>query len=167
MVTPTSPSAGTSVRLPRMAISTLGDYFDLVRPLADQLPCGGATGELLGGRCGDGAAIEATYRRAQMLLPVAESLAAVTGWAPAVSGPVPEAARACTAKRWRRRGRRSSSAASTPGLGALGISSPRQPGPDQLDWKRHHVHQAWRTGTDESRRALSQLAEQVSTIGPN
>ena len=46
------------------------------------------------------------------------------------------------------------------------VSHPRgSQGPDQLDWKRHQVHKAWRTGTDESRRALSQLAEQVTTSG--
>jgi len=152
---------------PRMAISTLGDYFDLVRPLADQLPVWrGDGGSFWEDGVGTGAAIEATYRRAQMLLPVAESLAAVTGWAPAVSGPVPEAARGLHRQALEAAWEALLIGCEHTWTWAHWVSHPRgSQGPDQLDWKRHHVHQAWRTGTDESRRALSQLAEQVSTIG--
>ena len=71
-----------------------------------------------------------------------------------------------TGPRWTRLGTAFLSAASTPGPGRIGFLTPKAArAQDQLDWKRHQVHKAWRTGIDESRRALSQLAEQITTSG--
>jgi len=75
MVTPTSPSAGTRCTPTPHGNLDAGRLFHLVRPLADQLRVAGRRGAFEEA-CGDGGGHRATYRRAQMLLPVAESLAA-------------------------------------------------------------------------------------------
>ncbi|MCP2329428.1 hypothetical protein HDA40_007935 [Hamadaea flava] len=145
---------------PRLVVSTMAGYLDAVRPLADRLPVWtGDGGSYWEDGVGTGATVAAEHRRTQTALPAAEGLAALVGLAEPGYRPHRRALDAA----WE---------------GALygcehtwtwahGNAHPHghQVG-DQLDWKRHQVHSAYRVATDETRRALSQLGELVGTAGP-
>ncbi|NUR70523.1 MAG: hypothetical protein HOU81_06865 [Hamadaea sp.] len=145
---------------PRLVVSTMAGYLDAVRPLADRLPVWrGDGGSYWEDGVGTGAAVAAEHRRTQSTLPAAEGLAALVS----LAEPGYRPHRAALDAAWE---------------GALygcehtwtwahGNAHPHghQVG-DQLDWKRHQVHSAYRVATDETRRALSQLGELVSTAGP-
>ncbi|GHJ37043.1 hypothetical protein [Streptomyces sp. TS71-3] len=145
---------------PRLQVSTLAGYLAAVRPLADRLPVWrGDGGSYWEDGVGTGAAVVAEHRAAQSQLVAAECVAALV--ARAEPGYRPN--RAQLDRGWE---------------GALyacehtwtwshSVAHPHgeQVG-DQLDWKRHRVHTAHRTALDESRRAMSQLGELVTTEGP-
>ncbi|WP_425826574.1 hypothetical protein [Streptomyces fractus] len=145
---------------PRLAVSTMADYLAAVRPLADRLPVWrGDGGSYWEDGVGTGATVTAEHRRVQAELPAAEGLAALV----AHTDPGYRPHRAALDAAWE---------------GALfgcehtwtwahGNAHPHgeQVG-DQLDWKRHQVHTAHRSALDETRRALSQLGEAVTTDGP-
>ncbi|WP_433892663.1 hypothetical protein [Streptomyces sp. CA-111067] len=145
---------------PRMVLSTLSSYLDRVRPLSDRLPVWrGDGGSYWEDGVGTAARIEAVYRRAQMLVPVAENLAALTSRAGGAYRPKRdeldgawEALLAGCEHTWT--------------WSHMSAHPDADEGHDHLDWKRHQIHSAWRTGTDETRRALSQLGELVTTDGP-
>lgn len=146
---------------PRMVVSTLADYLDVVRPLRDRLPVRrGDGGSFWEDGVGTAATAIALYRRAQTLLPVAEGLGALVGvasgaWRPdrATLDAGWDALLIGCEHTWTW-----SHAASHPGA---------HQAHDQLAWKRHRIESAWRTGTDETRRAMSQLGELVATTGPS
>ncbi|NUT34296.1 MAG: hypothetical protein HOV79_14605 [Hamadaea sp.] len=145
---------------PTLAVSTMAGYLDAVRPLAQRLPVWrGDGGSYWEDGVGTGATVTAEHRRVQALLPAAEGLAALVG----LADPAYRPHRAALDAAWE---------------GALfgcehtwtwahGNAHPHgdQVG-DQLDWKRHQVRHAYRTALDETRRALGQLGELVSTEGP-
>ncbi|WP_327002743.1 hypothetical protein OHA72_47875 [Dactylosporangium sp. NBC_01737] len=145
---------------PRMRVSTLAGYLDAVRPLADRLPVWrGDGGSYWEDGVGTGATVTAEHRRAQAALPAAEGLAALValadhGYRPhrAALDAAWESALFGCEHTWT-------------WAHANGHPHGHQVG-DQLDWKRHQVHNAHRTATDEARRALSQLGELVHTAGP-
>ncbi|PZG00742.1 hypothetical protein [Micromonospora endophytica] len=145
---------------PRIRVSTMEEYLATVRPLADRLPVWrGDGGSYWEDGVGTGAAVTAEHRRVQSLLPTAEGLAALVR----LVDPVYRPNRAALDAAWE---------------GALygcehtwtwahGTAHPHgHQVDDQLDWKRHQVHGAYRGALDEVRRALSQLGELVSTDGP-
>jgi hypothetical protein len=146
---------------PRLAVSTMAGYLAAVRPLAGRLPVWrGDGGSYWEDGVGTGAAITAEHRGVQTALPAAEGLAGLV----ARTDPGHRPHRAALDAAWE---------------GALfgcehtwtwahGNAHPHgeQVG-DQLDWKRHQVHSAHRAAGDETRRALSQLGELVTTAGPS
>lgn len=142
---------------PRLRWSTPADYFDAVKPLAAELPrWKGDGGSYWEDGAGTAAVIVARYRDAQTLLPVAESVQALVG------GPS-TAARDDLDRAWEHlligcEHTWTSTHAS--------VHPHSQQAIDQLAWKRHHVESAFRMATDETRRGLSQLAEQLSLPGP-
>ncbi|RZT79008.1 glycosyl hydrolase family 38 [Micromonospora violae] len=145
---------------PRIRVSTMADYLDAVRPLADRLPVWrGDGGSYWEDGVGTGATVTAEHRRVQSALPAAEGIAAMV----TLADP-------------RYRVRREALDAAWDGAlfgcehtwtWAHGTAHPHgEQVHDQLDWKRHQVHTALRTALDETRRALSQLGELVHTRGP-
>ncbi|MEV0394427.1 hypothetical protein [Polymorphospora rubra] len=145
---------------PRLRVSTMEEYLATVRPLADRLPVWrGDGGSYWEDGVGTGATVTAEHRRVQAVLPAAEALAALVG----LVDPVYRPNRAALDAAWE---------------GALfgcehtwtwahGTAHPHgHQVDDQLDWKRHQVHSAHRGALDEVRRAMSQLGELVTTIGP-
>ncbi len=146
---------------PRLNISTFTDYFAAVRPLGDDLPAWHGDG---GSYWEDGVGTAATamvdYRRAQMLLPLAENLAALVGMHDRATQP--------------------NRAALDQGWDGLLIGAEHtwtwshayhHPGAeqtrDQESWKRHRIADAQRVGVDELRRGMSRLAAVVTTRGPS
>ncbi|WP_345638458.1 glycoside hydrolase family 38 N-terminal domain-containing protein [Rugosimonospora acidiphila] len=145
---------------PRIRVSTLADYLAAVRPLADRLPVWrGDGGSYWEDGVGTGATVTAEHRRVQAALPVAEALAAL------VSGVEPgyRPHRAALDAAWE--GALFGCEHTWTWAHANAYPHGEQAG-DQLDWKRHQVHTALRVATDETRRALSQLGELVTTAGP-
>lgn len=148
-------------RWPRLVVSTLAGYLETVRPLADRLPVWrGDGGSFWEDGVGTAGAAIAQYRRAQTLLPVAEGLALLVG-------EVSDA--------WRPN--RQQLEAGWEGL-LIGCehtwtwshasSHPHaHQSTDQLAWKEHRIATAWRSGTDEVHRAMSQLGELVTTDVPS
>jgi len=145
---------------PRLKISAFADYFDAVRPFGDRLPFWrGDGGSYWEDGVGAAASAMADYRRAQMLVPLAESLAALAG----LHGAVTQPNRRALERGW-------------DGLliggehtwtWAHGYHHPgAEQTHDQEAWKRHRIAGAYRIGIDELRRAMSQLGESVSTEGP-
>ena len=146
---------------PHLRFSTVSDYLDAVRPLADRLPVvRGDGGSYWEDGVGAGAAITAAYRHAQSAVAAAEAAAALVAATDPLLAPArPELDRAWDAllvgceHTW------------------TSMHAPRRPGSDQtvdqLAWKRHQVATAVRLGRDELRRALSQLGERVTTGGPS
>jgi hypothetical protein len=145
---------------PRIRVSTLADYLDAVRPLADRLPVWrGDGGSYWEDGVGAAAAVTAAHRRAQAALPVAEALAALV----AHVDPEYRPHRAALDAAWES----ALIGCEHTWTWAHANAYPHgEQAADQLDWKRHHVHTALRTATDEIRRALSQLGELVTTAGP-
>lgn len=142
---------------PRLRFSTMGDYLDSVRPLFDRLPeLVGDGGSYWEDGVGTQAAAVAVFRATQTLLPAVEAVSALA-------------------------------TASTPGLrpdtGTLDeiwqcvligsehtwTSTHATAHPHshhvtgQLDWKVSRIRRGHSLATDELRRALSQLAEQITT----
>ncbi|WP_181727410.1 polysaccharide lyase family protein [Streptomyces sp. PT12] len=145
---------------PRLRMSTLADYLDAVRPLADRLPLWrGDGGSYWEDGVGTGAAVVAEHRAAQSALPAAEGLAALVARADPGYRPNREA----LDRGWE--GALYGCEHTWTWSHSVGHPHGDQVG-DQLDWKRHRVHTAHRTAIDEARRALSQLGELVSTDGP-
>lgn len=145
---------------PRVRVSTLAAYLDAVRPLADRLPVWrGDGGSYWEDGVGTGAAITAEHRAAQAALPVAEALGALTALADDAHLPH----RAELDRGWENLLYGSEHTWTW----AHGSAHPHasQVG-DQLDWKRHRVHDALRVAADETRRAMSRLGELVTTEGP-
>lgn len=145
---------------PRIRVSTFADYLGAVAPLRDRLPVHRAEG---GSFWEDGpasvAADAAAYRQAQVLLPVAEQLGASVQLLDDRYRPHREALdRAWDGLitggehtwNWAR-------ATAHPHAPQIG---------DQLRWKRRAIDDAARISLDESRRALSQLAETLGVDGP-
>ncbi|MEV5410194.1 hypothetical protein AB0K60_15335 [Thermopolyspora sp. NPDC052614] len=144
---------------PRIRVSTLAGYLDAVRPLADRLPLWrGDGGSYWEDGVGTGAAITAEHRAAQAALPVAEALGALTTLADDAYLPH----RAELDRGWENLLYGSEHTWTW----AHGSAHPHgsQVG-DQLDWKRHRVHDALRVAIDETRRAMSRLGELVTTEG--
>lgn len=145
---------------PRIAVSTMAGYLDAVRPLAERLPVWrGDGGSYWEDGVGTGAAVAAEHRRTQALLPVAEALAALIARTDDTYRPNRDALDAAwegalfgCEHTWTW-----SHANAHPHGDQVG---------DQLDWKRHQVHTGHRNALDETRRALSQLGELVTTAGP-
>ncbi|WP_369211264.1 hypothetical protein [Streptomyces flavofungini] len=145
---------------PRIRISTFADYLGAVAPIRDRLPVHRAEG---GSFWEDGpassAADAAAYRTAQVLLPVAEQLGAAVQLLDERYRPHREA----LDRAW-------------DGLiiggehtwtWARAAAHPHAPHiEDQLHWKRRAIDDAARISLDESRRALSQLAEVLGVDGP-
>ncbi|WP_049569928.1 hypothetical protein, partial [Streptomyces sp. SBT349] len=145
---------------PRLRVSTLADYLAAVRPLADRLPVWrGDGGSYWEDGVGTGAAVVAEHRAAQSALPAAECLAALV----ARADPGYRPNRAALDRGWE--GALYGCEHTWTWSHSVGHPHGEQVG-DQLDWKRHRVHTALRTALDESRRALSQLGELVTTGGP-
>lgn len=145
---------------PRLQVSTMAAYLDAVRPLADRLPVWrGDGGSYWEDGVGTGASIIAEHRQVQTALPAAGGLAALV---------------ACVDGRYRPHREALDAAWEGALFGAEhtwtwshGIAHPHGAQvEDQLDWKRHQVHSAYRVAADETRRALSQLGELVTTTGP-
>ncbi|MBB5787852.1 hypothetical protein [Jiangella mangrovi] len=145
---------------PRVAVSTMAGYLDSVRPLADRLPVWrGDGGSYWEDGVGTGAVVIAEHRRAQVALPMAEALAALVARADDTYRPN----RAALDAAWE--GVLYGSEHTWTWSHANAHPHGEQVG-DQLDWKRHQVHTGFRTAVDETRRALSQLGELVTTAGP-
>ncbi|MFB9660397.1 hypothetical protein ACFQS3_11570 [Glycomyces mayteni] len=145
---------------PRIEVSTMAGYLDAVRPLADRLPVWrGDGGSYWEDGVGTGAAVAAEHRRTQSLLPVAEALAALTARADDTYRPN----RAALDAAWE--GALFGCEHTWTWSHANAHPHGDQVG-DQLDWKRHQVHTGHRNALDETRRALSQLGELVTTDGP-
>ncbi|WP_116946788.1 glycoside hydrolase family 38 N-terminal domain-containing protein [Jiangella endophytica] len=145
---------------PRVAVSTMAGYLDAVRPLADRLPVWrGDGGSYWEDGVGTGAVVIAEHRRAQVALPTAEALAALVARADDTYRPN----RAALDTAWD--GVLYGSEHTWTWSHANAHPHGEQVG-DQLDWKRHQVHTGLRTAVDETRRALSQLGELVTTTGP-
>ncbi|RIQ26300.1 hypothetical protein DY240_10635, partial [Jiangella rhizosphaerae] len=145
---------------PRVAVSTMAGYLDAVRPLADRLPVWhGDGGSYWEDGVGTGAVVIAEHRRAQVALPTAEALAALVARADDTYRPH----RAALDAAWD--GVLYGSEHTWTWSHANAHPHGEQVG-DQLDWKRHQVHTGFRTAVDETRRALSQLGELVTTAGP-
>lgn len=142
---------------PRLRYSTIADYLATIEPLTDQLPMlRGDGGSYWEDGVGTQARAVSTYRRAQMLLPAAETVgalvAAVTdevtpdtdsldhGWQCLLIG--------CE-HTWT-----SAHATARPHAHQT---------VHQLDWKVSHIEQGMRIATDECQRAASQLAARVTT----
>lgn len=145
---------------PRVRVSTMAGYLAAVRPLADRLPVWrGDGGSYWEDGVGTGATVTAEHRRTQTALPAAEGLAALV----AHTDPAYRPNRAALDAAWE--GALYGCEHTWTWSHATAHPHGEQVG-DQLDWKRHQVHTAWRTATDETRRALSQLGELVTTDGP-
>ncbi|PZF82110.1 hypothetical protein [Jiangella anatolica] len=145
---------------PRVAVSTMAGYLDAVRPLDDRLPVWrGDGGSYWEDGVGTGAVVVAEHRRAQVALPAAEALAALVARADDTYRPNRPALDAA----WD--GVLYGSEHTWTWSHANAHPHGEQVG-DQLDWKRHQVHTGYRTAIDETRRALSQLGELVTTDGP-
>ena len=145
---------------PRVAVSTMAGYLDAVRPLAGRLPVWrGDGGSYWEDGVGTGAVVVAEHRRAQVALPTAEALAALAARADDTYRPH----RAALDAAWD--GVLYGSEHTWTWSHANAHPHGEQVG-DQLDWKRHQVHTGLRTAVDETRRALSQLGELVTTTGP-
>lgn len=142
---------------PRMQLSTFAHYLDAVRPLRDRLPeLAGDGGSYWEDGVGTQAAATAVTRRAQSLLPAAEAVSAlVTGWNDGLRPDIAtlDEAWQCvligSEHTW-------TSAHATTHPHAHQSS-------DQLDWKVARIHRGHRLALDETRRALSQLAERIDT----
>ena len=145
---------------PKLRFSTVADYFAAVRPLRDKLPVvRGDGGSYWEDGVGAGAAVMARYRRAQIGLAAAETVATlVSGLDRRVRPALDDLDRAWDALlvgcehtwTWMHANRHPRSHQAM----------------DQLAWKEHHVATAERVATDETRRSLSQLGELVTTDGP-
>lgn len=145
---------------PRVAVSTMAGYLDAVRPLADRLPVWrGDGGSYWEDGVGTGAVVTAEHRRAQVALPTAEALAALVARVDDAYRPH----RAALDAAWD--GVLYGSEHTWTWSHANAHPHGEQAG-DQLDWKRHQVHSGFRAAVDETRRALSQLGELVTTAGP-
>ncbi|MGN9909204.1 hypothetical protein ACTMTJ_16800 [Phytohabitans sp. LJ34] len=145
---------------PRLAVSTMAGYLDAVRPLADRLPVWrGDGGSYWEDGVGTGATVTAEHRRTQAVLPAAEGLAALVAHA----DPGYRPHRAALDAAWE--GALFGCEHTWTWAHANAHPHGEQVG-DQLDWKRSRVHAAYRTAVDETRRALSQLGELVTTGGP-
>lgn len=142
---------------PKLRFSTVADYFDAVRPLRDRLPLvGGDGGSYWEDGVGTQARAMAVLRRTQALLPMVE--AAATLAAAGGDGLVPdlvaldeawECVLVGSEHTW---------------TSAHATSRPHSHhSHDQLDWKVARIDRGHRVATDEMRRALSQLAEQITT----
>lgn len=145
---------------PRFRISTFDEYLAAVAPLRPRLPVWRAeSGTFWEDGAGSAAAEFATYRRAQALLPVPETLGA-----------------ALSARDGRYRAHRTeldrawsnlSVAAEHTLTWARATSHPHASAvADQLDWKRRRIHDAHRIATDQTRQQLGQLAEIVGAVAP-
>ncbi|SDD70422.1 hypothetical protein [Glycomyces harbinensis] len=145
---------------PRIAVSTMAGYLDAVRPLADRLPVWrGDGGSYWEDGVGTGATVAAEHRRTQTALPVAEALTALVARADDTYRPN----RAALDAAWE--GALFGCEHTWTWSHANAHPHGEQVG-DQLDWKRHQVHTGHRNAVDETRRALSQLGELVTTDGP-
>ncbi|MBO0885570.1 MAG: hypothetical protein J2P17_35605, partial [Mycobacterium sp.] len=146
---------------PRLVYATVGSYLDTVAVLGDQLPV--VHGDA-GSNWEDGvtahAKVVAELRDAQAAMLVAETATALTS----LVARGLRAVRVELDRAWE-------------GLliGCEHTWTSRhatvRPGTDQevdqLDWKAHHIHTATRVGRDETRRAMSQLGELITTDGPS
>lgn len=146
---------------PRLRFSTIADYVASVHPLLDRLPTlRGDGGSYWEDGVGTQAVAIAAYRRAQALLPAAESLSALI--CAAYPGLRPDIALLDTAwenlmfgceHTW----------TSTHATTRPHAEQTR----DQLAWKVERIAQGLRLSTDASRAALSQLGERTSTCRPS
>ena len=145
---------------PRLRVSTFDEYLAAVAPLRDRLPLWRSeTGSYWEDGVGSAAADFAVYRRAQALLPAAETLGALI----ATVSPNVRVNRAEFDRAWAGL----SVAAEHTLTWARGTSHPHAfPVADQLGWKTRHIHNAYRVAIDEMRRQLAQLAEQADLHGP-
>ena len=145
---------------PRARVSTFPEYLGAIEPLRDRLPVHRAEG---GSFWEDGlaasAADAAAYRQAQALLPAAEQLGTIVQLLDGRYRPQREA----LDRAWEGLiigGEHTWSWART-------VANPHAPQiEDQLAWKRRAIDDAARISRDESRRALSQLAEVLALDGP-
>ncbi|RMI38488.1 glycoside hydrolase family 38 N-terminal domain-containing protein [Streptomyces triticirhizae] len=146
---------------PKLVVSTLPDYLDAVRPLADRLPVHrGDGGSYWEDGAGTAATLTAEHRTTQALLPAAEALSALVARVGQGLAPRVESLDAA----W---DNALYGAEHTFTWSHANAHPEGEQGHDQLDWKRTRVHQAHRAALDEIRRALSQLGDLVSTQGPS
>lgn len=140
---------------PHLVVSTIGGYFAAVRAWEGALPVWrGDGGSYWEDGVGASAGAVCTYRRAQVLLPVAESLAALVSHRSGSLRPVRE---------------KLDDAWESLLLGCehtwTWTHAVRRPAAeetvDQLRWKEHYIGRAERVAVDELRRGLSQLGELV------
>jgi hypothetical protein len=145
---------------PRLRFSTMAEYLDAVRPLRDRLPVlHGDGGSYWEDGVGTQAVAIARYRRAQALLPVAEALSTLI----TARDPRLRPDRATLDEGWRRL----LFGCEHTWTAAHATFRPHSPDvADQRDWKLGQIDESFRIATDETRRAMSQLAELVPTGGP-
>lgn len=145
---------------PRFQMSTFDEYLAAVSPLTDELPVWRSeTGTFWEDGIGSAAGEFATYRRAQALLPAAETLGALVSTA----GTTVMTNRAELDRAWTDL----SIAAEHTLTWARSTSHPHAfPVADQLDWKTRYVRDAYRIAIDEMRRHLAQLSEHADLHGP-
>jgi hypothetical protein len=140
---------------PRLRFSTFADYLDAVRPLRDRLPqLTGDGGSYWEDGVGTQAAATATVRTAQTLLPAAEAVSALVtaydgGLRPDIAAldEAWECVLIGSEHTWTW-----AHATEHPHAGQVA---------DQLDWKVSRIKRGLQIAVDETRRALSQLAEQI------
>ncbi|SCG74948.1 glycoside hydrolase family 38 N-terminal domain-containing protein [Micromonospora inositola] len=145
---------------PRLRFSTIADYLDAIRPLADRLPVlEGDGGSYWEDGIGTQAAAIARYRRAQALMPAAEAMSALV----AAADPTVRPDVSTLDEGWRRL----LLGCEHTWTAAHATIRPHSPDViDQRDWKIGQIDEGLRIATDEARRAMSQLAELVPTEGP-
>lgn len=145
---------------PRFQVSTFDEYLAAVLPLIDQLPLWRSeTGSYWEDGVGSAAGEFATYRRAQALLPAAETLGALVSTASTTV----RTNRSELDRAWADL----SVAAEHTLTWARGTSHPHAfPVADQLGWKTRYIRDAYRVAIDEMRRHLAQLSEHADLHGP-
>ncbi len=142
---------------PRLRFSTIADYLDSVRPLLDRLPeLVGDGGSYWEDGVGTQAAAVAVLRATQSLLPSVEALSAlVTG---ATDGLRPDIELLDEIWQHVLIGSEHTWTSTHASLHPHSHHSH-----DQLDWKVSRIRRGHGLTVDEARRALSQLAEQITT----
>lgn len=145
---------------PRLKFSTFGDYLEAVRPLRDRLPTvRGDGGSFWEDGAGAQASALAVYRRAQMLLPAADSLCALI----CVAYPGLRPDRPTFDRAWHHLlfGCEHTWSA------AHATDRPHsRSAADIRDWKAVQITNAWRLASDKGRCGLAQLAELAGARSP-
>lgn len=146
---------------PRLRVSTIADYFRAVAPLAPELPeFGGDGGSYWEAAAGTAALATVQHRRAQVALPVTEAVFGLMGLVDDQLRPP----RDRLDRAWE-----GLVIACEHTWGALDslTHSHSEASIDQIHWKIDQIAATTRIVTDETRRAMSQLGELVTTHGPS
>lgn len=150
----------TAFAWPRITVSTFGEYLQSVEHLWDHLPTWDREmGTYWEDGVGSASATFARYRQTQAQLPAAQTLAVLV----AAQNPHLRPALDAFSRAWRDL----LIGAEHTITWAHATSYPHaSPVADQLEWKAHRITDAKRVATDESRRALAQLAASERLVGP-